>query len=229
MNAEEIRDKHILDAFINGLQNTQIRERLFKNTNLNLKTAYEQAYTFEVAQKHSMFYIQTDTVGAAPNTHYSHLPSSSYVHDLPSPSSVTSFSNQKIPDTLNPSELPTTAAVTGHKCYFCGLSQHLWSSCSARDARCHKCGKFGHFSKVSTASFIVATITAASPDCLSRIIMQITVNGIATDALIDTSSSGSYINFRIVKVNQWKIFPMFYSGVYGKCFSIITSDWILPG
>lgn len=163
-----------------------------------------------------MFYIQTDTVGAAPNTHYSHLPSSSYVHDLPSPSSVTSFSNQKIPDTLNPSELPTTAAVTGHKCYFCGLSQHLWSSCSARDARCHKCGKFGHFSKVcqstpsknktSAASFIVATVTAAPPNRFLKSIMQITVNGVVND---DTDSSGSYTNFSIVKAEEeGRFFPV---------------------
>lgn len=36
MNAKEMWDEHILDAFINSLQNAQVRQRFLENTNLNL-------------------------------------------------------------------------------------------------------------------------------------------------------------------------------------------------
>lgn len=60
---------------------------------------------------------------------------------------------------------------------------------------------------------MVATITAVSPDYLSKNIIQVKVNGISIDALIETSSSSNYINFNIVNA---KMFPLFY---HGKCFS----------
>ena len=72
MNAKEIRDEHIMDAFING-------RHLFENKCLNLKTAYALAYEFEVAQKQSVFYLQSDMISAAFNTHLSHPPLSRFL------------------------------------------------------------------------------------------------------------------------------------------------------
>lgn len=54
---------------------------------------------------------------------------------------------------------------------------------------------------------MVTTITAASPDCLSKRIIQIKVNGVSVDGLLGTGNSSNYINFNILKSNQWKFFP----------------------
>ena len=103
MSAVEIRDEHIMDAFINGLQNAKIRQRLLENKHLDLKTAYEQAYTLELAERQSAFYVQPDTIGAASNAH----PSCSY------PTGMSSFSSQEVQDSSNPLEIPITAASGG--------------------------------------------------------------------------------------------------------------------
>ena len=91
MNAKKIQDEYIMDAFINDLQKAQVRERLLENKSLDLRTAYNQARTFKVAQKQSMLYLQSDTVVATT------LPFCSapllYVHNSPNSSSSNLFSN----------------------------------------------------------------------------------------------------------------------------------------
>lgn len=67
MTALEAQEQHILDTFINGLRNTQIRQRLLEYKTLTLRTAYEQAYIFESAIQQSSSYLQPDTMGAALN------------------------------------------------------------------------------------------------------------------------------------------------------------------
>ena len=67
MTALEAQEQHILDAFINGLRNTQIRQCLLENKTLRLRTANEQAYIFECAIQQSSSYLQPDTVGTALN------------------------------------------------------------------------------------------------------------------------------------------------------------------
>ena len=67
MKALEAQEQHILDAFINGFHNTQIRQHLLENKTLTLRTAYKQAYIFESAIQQSSSYLQPDTMGAVLN------------------------------------------------------------------------------------------------------------------------------------------------------------------
>lgn len=46
-------------------------------------------------------------------------------------------------------------------------------------------------------SSLLATISAASPACLSKAILQVEVDGVVTDALIDTGSSDGYISSKV--------------------------------
>lgn len=100
MTAEEIRDEHIMDTFINKPQNAQVRQRFLENRLLNLRMAYEQAYTFEVAQEQFVFYIQSGIISAASNTYSSFSPHSSYAPTSTDSSSVPFLPNQESPSIL---------------------------------------------------------------------------------------------------------------------------------
>ena len=197
MTALEAQEQHILDAFINGLHNTQIRQRLLENTTLTLKTAYEQAYIFESAIQQSSSYLQPDTVGAAFNPS---IPTTPPPHD----DSPTKLQEQSV-----------TAALKSDTSYFCGLSKHLRVSCPARGTRCHKCGKLGHFSKVCKSSKTLYKATrqntsatlAASPGCLSKTIVKVKINGRSTNALLDTGSLENFIKESLVKTNKFYFVP----------------------
>lgn len=51
MNAEEAWDDYIMDTFINGLWNTQVRQGLFENKTMTLRTAYAISHNLEVTQR----------------------------------------------------------------------------------------------------------------------------------------------------------------------------------
>ncbi|XP_068242250.1 uncharacterized protein [Palaemon carinicauda] len=65
VTAKEACDSYVRDAFINGLVSGAIHQRLLENLTLNLNTAYEQARTLEMAQKHSASYSSAEPVNAA--------------------------------------------------------------------------------------------------------------------------------------------------------------------
>ncbi|XP_064120276.1 uncharacterized protein LOC135224883 [Macrobrachium nipponense] len=65
VTAEEACDSYVRDAFINGLVSCAIRQHLLENRTLNLNTAYEQARTLEMAQKHSASSSSAEPVNAA--------------------------------------------------------------------------------------------------------------------------------------------------------------------
>jgi hypothetical protein len=90
------------------------------------------------------------------------------------------------------------------KCYFCGGSYHLRTSCTAKDGVCRSCSKKEHCQQVyksksyhfvlnTTVSVgTLACFPAATPNCLQKSVMEIKVNGAKFNALIDTGSSLSY-------------------------------------
>ena len=54
--AKQYREELVRDSFINGIASPLIRQRLLENTRLDLKTAFDQANSLDLAQKNSEAY-----------------------------------------------------------------------------------------------------------------------------------------------------------------------------
>ena len=94
--------------------------------------------------------------------------------------------------------------------FFCGGLFHNRDRCPAKDIQCFLCGKIGHFSRVcrskkkiktsaSTYNPIVSRIFAGFPKCLKAAVVEGTLNGVSVQILMDTGSSESYIDHRLLK------------------------------
>ena len=142
-----------------------IRQRLLERKSLDLATAFSDARSLEMAEKHSLTYQSPSmptTASTDPKTH----------------SNISEGNDQLIAATSN-----------NQKCFFCGYQRHPRSKCPARDENCKNCGKKGHFAKVcrsvKKSDFASATyssplstvITAASPASLSKAIIDTSING----------------------------------------------------
>ena len=57
VTAEEYKNEYVRDAFIRGLRNSRIRERLLENATISLEIAYDQARALELAEQHSASYL----------------------------------------------------------------------------------------------------------------------------------------------------------------------------
>ena len=60
MSAAEYQDEYTRDAFINGLRNSYIRQRLLERPNLDLKEAFKIARSLELAEEQSNAYSSSD-------------------------------------------------------------------------------------------------------------------------------------------------------------------------
>lgn len=185
VTAAQNRDDFIRDSFINGLLSRHIRQRLLENITLPLKNAINQARSLEMAQRHSESYMAYN------------------------PSVSAAYNQNEITDVS-----PSTSAASVSKCYFCGREKHSRLVCPAKNAVCKKCDKRGHYAVVcksssySNSSYLTsASILAAAPNSLRKAIINININGIKTDALIDTGSSESFINLEFAIANKFRIFP----------------------
>ena len=56
VTAEKYREELVRDSFINGTASPLIRQRLLENKCLSLETAYNQAYTLDLAQRNASSY-----------------------------------------------------------------------------------------------------------------------------------------------------------------------------
>ena len=171
-SAEECKNEHLRDAFINGIYSSYIRQRLLENKTIDLDVAFEQACSLEVAKVESENYIKYD-------------------------STITTATSDTIPN--NTTTDPTAGAVFKAKCFFCGFGRHPQIQCSTREAICKSCGKVGHYSKVCKSkprSLKPMTSTcnalATMPLNLSKTVLPAKINGKAVDALLDTGSSQSF-------------------------------------
>ena len=68
VTATQARDEYIRDAFINGITSNYIRQRLLENKTLDLNTAYDQAFTLEMAQRQLASYSQPNSQTASIST-----------------------------------------------------------------------------------------------------------------------------------------------------------------
>lgn len=205
VTAETYKSEYIRDAFIRGLKNARIRERLLENSTITLENAVNQARALELAEAHSASYLTVSQ---------------------PMPSAALDI-------TEDVSEHDTLAAVTRGSCFFCGNDRHIRNTCPARNSVCHLCGKKGHFQRVcrakpvrniKNATAFAHLIASASPapGCLQKSLTFVTVNGIKLVALIDTGSSLSFLNFNHVEKCNLQL--MSYSGTITMANSMVTSS-----
>ena len=201
VTAEQYREELVRDAFINGLLSPPIRQRLLENQKLTLSEAFDQARSLDSAQRNSAMYDPSRFMAASTSTQIS--------EDIATPD-VTLISSPKKDSRKN--ENTTLAAVkTIKNCWFCGNSFHQRSRCPAKNSECSSCGKYGHWAKVcqsrsqkKVAASVhyppsLCAITAAVPNCLRSSSIPVNVNGHELLALIDSASSDSFINERVVQ------------------------------
>lgn len=127
-----------------------IRQHLLENNTLDLQSAYDQAYSLDLAQRNAEAYSPQVThttavvISQAPlSPHTPSLGSS----QTPEVDAVISGKDTSLPDISEKSAVAAT--YTGRrKCFFCGGLCHPRSTCPAREATCNKCFKKGHFARV---------------------------------------------------------------------------------
>lgn len=123
VTAEQYREELIRDAFINGLVSPLIRQRLLENKSLDLESAYNQAYSLDLAHRNAEAYTSQSHTAAV-------VASEQPVACL-----------QKLyPANSNPInvEIPQEHAVaaaygTRKRCFFCGRQFPHKFKCPARD------------------------------------------------------------------------------------------------
>ena len=147
VTASEHRDQFIRDAFISGLLNNQIRQRLLENKELNLQTAFDQARSIDTALKGAEYY-QTHTL-ASINPHEEQEKSVSLRED------------EKI-------ETKNISARLAKSCSYCGGFFHPRYRCPARNATCYKCQKV-HFYSAYRANKSAAAIGETPSPTLATI------------------------------------------------------------
>jgi hypothetical protein len=130
VTAEQYREVLVRDSFINGLLSPLIRQRLLENSQLDLKTAFDQANALDLAQKNAEAYAMPSIPTAAAAAVA--IPSAEQTVEVPE-------SNNN----------PLASTFTPKKCFFCGNSIHNRRNCPARDSLCNNCGKKGHYAKVT--------------------------------------------------------------------------------
>ncbi|GAA50444.1 hypothetical protein CLF_104549 [Clonorchis sinensis] len=197
VSATDYKDECVRDAIINGLATISIREKLLAQSELTLDQAYQLVRPIELAHKQSQAYVSNEPISC------STIPPISQDRELPV-------------------DLTTAAVKSTHTCYFCGYDTHPRPKCPIREDVCNLCGKRGHFRRVcrskNTTEFhtsrtakpnLSSLFVAAAATCLAHNIVTIEVNGIALRALVDTGSSCSFINSKVVKMHNWKIYPTF--------------------
>lgn len=133
--AGEHQDLCVRTAFIGGLKNPSIRQRLLEETK-SLKDTVKSALTLEQAYLNSEQYQRgyssyPSAVNAAFGSVSSNEPSKAVV--AAAVAATSNFNQRK---------------QSGKPCEFCGYIRHYRQSCPARDAICATCKKKGHWAKV---------------------------------------------------------------------------------
>ena len=195
VTTSEHRDQFIRDAFISGLLNNQIRQRLLENKELGLQTAFDQARSIDTTLKSTEYY-QTHTLASI------------NLHEI----QEKSFSLRE----YEKIETKDVFARLEKSCSYCGGFSHSRYTCPALNATCYKCQKKGYFYSACCANKSAAAIVETpSPtlattglldisEGLKKACMKISLNGKDVLALINSGSTDNFIHPRVVKMCSLK-------------------------
>ena len=104
-----------------------------------------------------------------------------------------------------------TAGSAG-TCSYCRNKRYERSRCPAKDKFCFKCEKRGQLSKVCrsrsvksksscTSSLLMQIKPESTGSASSKLNIPVQINGVATNALVDTGSTLSHLSERFVKID----------------------------
>jgi predicted aspartyl protease len=231
VTAEKYREEYIRDAFINGLNSNFIRQRLLENISLTLDEALTKARSLESAAVYSQAYSPiSDQIPHTAQTNLDqskaenkmtvsdeNLQQSAATKGKTLQSKCYFCGNQRHPR----SECPAKEAIckncrkTGHYAKVCRSSQlnKTWENRVAtlqhksNDSLDYPNNSSEHFSLPSISSESESSTLAASPNCLSKSVVKMKINGFSADGLIDTGSSESYISDRFAAQCSFQRFP----------------------
>ena len=221
MSAEENKQALIRDAFINGLSSANIRQRLLENTTLTLDKAFTQACTLDQAQKNSNAYNSTPI---PLNTSVVHPPSSSNNVPVADLNAITRQFNKNCyfcgGNRHDRRRCPTKDSI----CNKCGKEGHFAKVCqsapkssdNSTSASILTTNNSENQTLASSQAFqlypTLASMTSAAAGNLQKAVVTIGINSfemqsIATEALIDTGSSDSYLSKSLANKLNLKIRP----------------------
>ena len=193
VDAQTHQQNMIRDAIIKGLESASIRQQLLEQDDITLHRSLDLTSSLNQAQKH-----------ATRLNRAKHLATNQDIgHDI-------TQQEYQIPPTSTSTSPSMKKNFRSKTCFFCGGFFDNRDRCPAKDIQCFSCGKIGDFSRVcrskkkiktsaSTYDPIVSSIFAGFPKCLKASVVEGTVNGVGVQILIDTGSSESYINHRLLK------------------------------
>ena len=127
----------------------------------------------------------------------------------------------------------TMCCMNAPLCRFCGSEDHSRTVCPARYSSCDYCRIRGHFSSVcerkarnvQSPQSPLSTVASFSP--LSTAIVDIKVDNRPIKALIDTGSTQSFINSRIVQDLGYSVLPVEQTITLASAYTVTSPGTIV--
>ena len=215
VTAAEYSDQMVLNAFISGLSDASIRQRLLESDDLTFEQAYDKARVFELAKKNSDKY--TTGYGASVSSTDGPMSTPEY-QDYHQDAQMQSGADDDKKFYKKQSAAIRTSHGKNRKkycCYFCGKSScKKRSTCPALHEECDWCHKIGHFEDVclkkkqdeesnkgksAAVSHFRPTMAAAGESFNKTVLKTVLIDNTITEALFDTGSTMCFISEECAK------------------------------
>lgn len=224
-------NEYIRDAFLGGLLESNIRQRILESKLTKLDEIITHAKILENAAIHGKLY-DTGQVSSDPN----------YINQVTSrrleQRNKIRYSNDR-PNKENSKWV----------CFNCGKAErHSRNDCVARNVCCSKCKRLGHFARFCKSNLCASSkeeceldnsseeleyLASLSLNSLKKATVTVKINHFTTKALIDSGSSSSFVDADLVKELGLMITPetgsviLAETGCSSKILGSCTCDLIL--
>ena len=190
----EHRNQATLVAFVSGLGNARIRQRLLETDDLTLPQAVTKAEILQRAEDNALEFRTEPTEGMVAVTKNANNSGSELSDDEDSVGAVANVNRRKPKQKIG-------------LCKNCGLSHA--HSCPAERVRCFSCNKVGHFAKLCKqrkrlqfSNMQIAGSSVAGSGIgneLSESLVNIKVNSLQILGLLDTGASECFMDSGLAK------------------------------